>query len=72
MRAANLQDRLGISLDGGRGPVTARGLGGDLARVPEARVLPDRAGLPDTEALGRLPPRRSRFDRFDDSLAQID
>ena len=27
-----------MSLDGGRGPVAARGLGGDLARIPEARV----------------------------------
>ena len=41
-------------------------------RVPEARVPPDRAGLPDTKALGRLPQRRSRFEGFDDTLAQND
>lgn len=72
MHAADLQDRLGMDFDSGRVPVATRGLGRDLTRVPEARVPADRAGLPDTEALGRLPARRCRFDRCDHPLAQID
>jgi hypothetical protein len=58
-----------MGFEGRRGPVAACGLGRNLALVAEARVPTDCAGLPDTEALCRLTPRRSRFD---DSLAQID
>lgn len=55
MRAADLQDRLGMGLDGGWRAITARGLGRDLTRVPEAFVPADRPGFPDPEAHGRLP-----------------
>ncbi|GLS46543.1 hypothetical protein GGR33_005096 [Methylobacterium brachythecii] len=61
-----------MSLDDGRRPVATCGLGRDLTRIPEARVPTDRAGLTDTEALGRMLPRGSCFYRFDDTLTQID
>jgi len=44
----------------------------DLPVLSEALMPTDRAGRPDTEAFGRLTPRSTRFNRGDDTLAQID